>query len=416
MEDLMAENSPIKEFGDSLRESTEEEECTPGIIRLGISTSSIVITDEGVVVIDTPMGNRAGRRAVEAIRRRTEKPIHSIIYTHGHMDHVWSVPAFLADAEERAYPRPHIVGHEAVARRFDRYQRLKGQHEHINTIQFAIPAGEPVLPRQFYYPDITFSEAMQFKIGGLTFELYHYLGETDDSLWVWIPERKTALVGDLIIGGAPNVGNPFKVQRYALEWAEALEKVAGKNPDFVISAGQVLRGDQAQEVLLDTARYLRFIENEVIRLLNEGYWIEEIIEQVKIPEELARKPWLAPIYGHPTFILHGVHRRYAGWYNGNPSELFPARSSDIAAEVVKLTGIEQLLRDTRELHRKGNTQLALHMADFVIKGSQDTAKRKEALLLKAELLKAKAEAEPSYIARNIFRAGTTLAKQEADKL
>ena len=412
----MTENSLSREFPESVGERNEEEECTPDIIRLGISTSSIVITDEGVVVIDTPMGNRAGRRAIEAIRRRTEKPVHSIIYTHGHMDHVWSIPAFLADAEERAYPKPHIIGHEAVARRFDRYQRLKGQHEHINTIQFAIPPGAPVLPQQFYYPDITFSESMQFKVGGLTFELYHYLGETDDSLWVWIPERKTAMVGDLLIGGAPNVGNPFKVQRYALEWAEALEKVAGKTPDFVVTAGQVLRGEQAKEVLLDTARYLRFIENEVVRLLNEGYWIEEIIEQVRVPEELASKPWLAPIYGHPTFIIHGVHRRYAGWYNGNPSELFPAQSTAIAEEVVKLTGVEQLLRDVRELQKKGSIQLALHMVDFVIKGSKDTAKRKEAFNLKAELLKARAEAEPSYIARNIFRAGATLAKQETDKL
>ena len=92
-----------------------------------------------------------------------------------------------------------------------------------------------------------------------------------------------------------------------------------------------------------------------------------------------------------------------------------AQSTAIAEEVVKLTGDEQLLRDIRELQKKGNIQLALHMADFVIKGSKDTAKRKEAFNLKAELLKAKAEAEPSYIARNIFRAGATLAKQEADK-
>jgi alkyl sulfatase BDS1-like metallo-beta-lactamase superfamily hydrolase len=398
----MSENSKRQNAEGLLSRRGEEQECTPDIVKLAVINSSAVFTDEGIVVIDVPLGNRAGREAVEAIRKRSQKPIHSIIYTHGHMDHIWSVPAFYADAEEKGFPKPHIIGHEAVARRFDRYQRLKGQHEHINTIQFAIPKGAPVLPKQFF--------------GGLTFELYGYLGETDDSLWVWIPERKTALVGDLLVSGAPNVGNPFKVQRYALEWAAALEQVAGKNPDCVVAANQVFYGEQCQEVCLDTARYLRFIEEEVVRLLNEGCWIEEILERIEIPEDLAGKPWLAPVYGHPAFIIHGVHRRYAGWYNGNPSELFPSNSSDIAAEIVKLTSTEQLLERANQLRQSGAVQLALHLVDFIIKGSEDESKRKEALILKAELLGDRADAEPSYIARNIFSAGATLVKQQADSI
>lgn len=407
------ENRQYQSFWEMME---EEQEATSDIVRLGIGNTSVVYTDDGVVVIDLPLGNRFGRKAVETIRKRTDKPIYAIIYTHGHIDHIWSVPAFFADAEAHKCARPYIIGHKNVARRFDRYQRLKGQHEHINTIQFAIPAGQPVLPQQFYYPDITFDDAMQFKLGGLTFELYSYYGETDDSLWVWIPERKTALVGDLLIGGVPNIGNPFKVQRWVLEWAQALEVVAGKNPEFVVSAGQVLGKDLAKDVLLDTARYLRLIEDEVVRLLNEGCWIEDIIDKIKVLEDLAQKPWLQPTYGHPTFVIHGVHRRYAGWYNGNPSELFPARSAEIAAEVVKLAGGDKILQEAQRLKADGKIQLSLNVIDFVVKGTQDKSVQKEALVLKSELLKARADVEPSYIARNIFRTGAALSKQEADSL
>jgi len=242
------------------------------------------------------------------------------------------------------------------------------------------------LPVDIVYPDIIYSDAMQFKLGGLTFELYHYIGETDDGTWVWIPERKTAILGDLMVGICPNIGNPFKLQRYELEWAEGLEMVAGKNPDFLIPGhGRVLRGKEIQEICLDTAKLLRYIHDEVVRLLNEGCWIEEILERVKIPEDLASKRWLAPVYGCPTYVIHGVHRRYAGWYNGNPSELFPAKSADIAAEIVKVSGADSLIDHAKKLQQEGEIQLALNVIDFAVKGAKDTAKRKAALLLKAEL-------------------------------
>lgn len=47
------------------------------------------------------------------------------------------------------------------------------------------------------------------RLGGLTFELHHYLGETDDGTWMWIPERKVAIVGDLLEGDCPNIGITF---------------------------------------------------------------------------------------------------------------------------------------------------------------------------------------------------------------
>ena len=55
------------------------------------------------------------------------------------------------------------------------------------------------------------------------------MGETDDAAWVWMPRRRLAMVGDLIVSSLPNTGNPDKVQRYTLEWAAALEEIAARN-------------------------------------------------------------------------------------------------------------------------------------------------------------------------------------------
>ena len=88
----------------------EEQAATSDIVRLGIGNTSVVYTDDGVVVIDLPLGNRFGRKAVEAIRKRTDKPIYAIIYTHGHIDHIWSVPAFLAMPRPTSVPCPTLSG------------------------------------------------------------------------------------------------------------------------------------------------------------------------------------------------------------------------------------------------------------------------------------------------------------------
>jgi len=408
--------------------TAQDEVCTPDIIRIApvwpvAGSSGVVITDEGVVVVDTgiPAG---GPDRVRRIRERTDAPFHTIIYTHGHGDHAGGAGAFLEDAEKKGHPKPRIIAHEMVPKRFDKYQMLQGRRQYIGSLQFpgrqrpAAPAGgQAGQPPRYYYPDITYSDRMDFQLGGLTFELYHAMAETDDATWVWIPERKVAIVGDLLIGGCPNTGNPLKEQRYTLEWAETMELIASKNPDFIIAgAGPVVRGSLVQEVCLDTARFLRYIQDEVVRLLNEGCWIEEILERVKVPEELMNKPWLAPTYGHPVFVIHDVYRRYTGWYDGNPSELFPSKSSEIAAEVVRMIGIEELTARVRQLKQEGNPQLGLHIIDFVIRGTEDIAKRKEAMLLKAELLDDKARVEPSMIARHILQSGATITREQGESL
>jgi len=372
-----------------------------------------VITDEGVVVVDTAI-YAMGETIREDIREVTDAPIHSVIYTHGHYDHAFGVSALLKDAEERGDPKPRIIGHENVVRRFNRYRELQSQQEFINRIQFDVPEEIMVVPREYHYPDVTYHDLFSFRLGDLTFELRFGMGETDDATWVWIPERRVVFSGDFVIWSCPNIGNPLKVQRYEVEWAEALEQMASLHPDVLVPGhGPTIRGEEIQRVCLGTARALRHLHEEVVKHLKQGAWIEQILEEVRLPEDLAKEPYLAPIYGCPTFIVHGIHRRYAGWYDGNPSHLFPSWTRDIAKEVVALADGPKALLDRAEvLKDAGKIQLALHLVDFVL-DNPETASLKEAHGLKADLLKARADAESSFIARNIFAIGARLERQTA---
>jgi len=381
--------------------------------------SGVAITGEGLVVVDTGVGFREGEDRVRRIRERTVIPFHSIIYSHGHVDHVGGAAAFLVDAEKRGHSRPRIIGHSLVANRLDKYRMLSGRRAYIAALQF--PRSETSIPKQdwasvpppsFVYPDTTFDDYMEFRLGDLTFQLHHALAETDDVVWTWIPERKVAFIGDLLLGGCPNTGNPLKEQRYTIEWAETLEKIAEKTPDFLVGSGAVIRGSDVNERLLNTGKLLRHIHEEVVRLLNEGYWIEDILDRVKVPDELASKPYLRGNYGHPTFVIHDVYRRYTGWYDGNPGNLFPAKRSAVASEVLHFATPDEIIARARKLSEEGNVQLALHLTDFVIDGSTEELKRRQAMLLKADLLDARVESIPNFIAGNIMRTSARLLRED----
>ena len=380
----------------------------------GFGNSTCIETDDGLVIVDAcvrPMG----RRLLEQIRNLSDQPIRYVIYTHGHFDHAFGVWALLEEAKERGLPRPVIVAHELVPQRFNRYRELAGQHDHINRIQFALPPNAKVVDdAAFFYPDVTYAERMLLRVGELTLELRHGMGETDDATWVWVPQRRVVCAGDLFIWSCPNIGNPFKIQRYEIEWADALETMAALHPEGLSPGhGPAIRGaERVQAACLDTARALRWLHDEVVGRLNAGQWAEQIVAEVtELPPDLAAKPYLRPIYGCPTFIVHGILRRYGGWFDGNAANLFPSRTAAIAREVVRLTDAGRLLQRAREV-RDSDVQLALHLVDFVVNAGAEGARR-EALQLKSELLGARADSEPSFIARNIFRNGAARAAEEA---
>jgi glyoxylase-like metal-dependent hydrolase (beta-lactamase superfamily II) len=59
------------------------------------ANAGFIITDEGVVVIDTLGTPKLGRRLVNTIRCVTDKPIKYLIVTHNHPDHTYGAAGFM---------------------------------------------------------------------------------------------------------------------------------------------------------------------------------------------------------------------------------------------------------------------------------------------------------------------------------
>jgi glyoxylase-like metal-dependent hydrolase (beta-lactamase superfamily II) len=97
----------------------------------------------------------------------------------------------------------------------------------------------------------SFREQRTLTIGDHSVELNHAIGETDDHLWAWVPDKKWIMAGDFLIWNFPNAGNPQKVQRYPLEWAKALRDMAAKEPELLLPAhGLPINGKERIEIVL----------------------------------------------------------------------------------------------------------------------------------------------------------------------
>ncbi len=219
--------------------------------------------------------------------------------------------------------------------------------------------------------------------------------------------------GDTFVWATPNGGNPYKVQRYAYEWAVALEQMAARKPLHLLPGhGPPMSGEERiQEALLSTAHFLRSIHDQVVTLMNEGKWLEDIIREIDWPS--TDKPWLRPIYDHPEFIARNVFRLYGGWYDGDPANMLPAHSEDVAAALVSATGSQSILDRARQLQADGELQLACHLVDFVRKGEPDN---KDAWQLWRDLFAARAADEESLMARGAFHYAVSQAEQRLEEL
>jgi glyoxylase-like metal-dependent hydrolase (beta-lactamase superfamily II) len=256
-------------------------------------------TADGLVLVDTG-GFLAAGAVHGALRAWSRAPLHTAIYTHGHVDHVFGVAAFDAEA---ASGGPRVIAHEGVPARFDRYRLTAGYNAHINARQFRFPGLR--WPTDYRYPDATYRDRLDLEVGGIHFELHHDRGETDDHTWVWVPEHRALCTGDLFIWASPNCGNPQKVQRYPREWAAALRKMAALQPAVLFPGhGPPITGaDRVALALDETARLLEHICERTLELMNQGKRLDDVVAGVDLPADLLARPYLRPVYDDPSFIV-----------------------------------------------------------------------------------------------------------------
>ncbi|MBD9557461.1 alkyl sulfatase dimerization domain-containing protein [Ensifer sp. ENS03] len=328
-------------------------------------------TSEGLVLIDTAKPETA-KQTLDVIRSWDDSPIHTVIFTHGHIDHTSGITVIDQEADARGLARPRIVAHRNVKRRMERYEASHGYNSIAQSQQFNKPGY--IYPIGQRRPDAVYDDTLSLSVGGERFELFHGRGETDDATFVWLPERRVLASGDFVIWVFPNAGNPRKVQRYAADWATALRRMEALAPAVLIPGhGPVVFGEErAAEMLRHGAEALEHLVRETLALLNRGASLDTVLHAVKVPDAYSGKPYLAAKYDDPEFLVRGIYHFYAGWFDGDAAHLKPPRTADLASELAALAGgAEKLAERATQLSEAGNFRLAVQLVEFASAAAPD---------------------------------------------
>jgi cyclase len=228
----------------------------------GATNSGVVVTDEGVVVIDTqgPKGlAMALRQSLEGV---TDSPVIFVVNTHYHGDHTFGNQYFTGPRAIIAHDnaRKALVENDAAHRA--RFKRFFGE---TSLAGFSLTL-----------PGVTFSSSLSLRVGSRTFVIVHPgIAHTEGDVYVYLPEEKVVFTGDLLFKGRlPWLGDGDSLGAVA-----ALDELLALDATVYVPGHGPVAG---REDLRAYKGYLLDLRREVKRLKYAGKTLNEVKKEIRL--------------------------------------------------------------------------------------------------------------------------------------
>ena len=234
------------------------------------SNAGIILTQDGVVLIDSGHTPIESRRILEIVKKLTPMPVRFLIDTEPHPDHttghfVFSPPAVIvaaAGAGESMRNREREVP--------KRIEQLAATSAAMKTALEGY---------KFIVPHVEYNQSMTLYVGERTFELKYLKGvHSEADTAVWMPKERVLFSASGIVVNQINILRPFVTIPDILAAAKMMKAL---NPEHVVP-GHGTPG--TVKIFEDTERYYELLLERVAALVKEGRSLDQIKAEVKMPE------------------------------------------------------------------------------------------------------------------------------------
>jgi glyoxylase-like metal-dependent hydrolase (beta-lactamase superfamily II) len=245
----------------------------------GSGNSTVIFTDQGVVVFDFHIDN--ADQTLAFIRKTTDKKVKYLITSHSAGDHASGAWHFREDAPAWIATKNQV--HDLQMQERAEFLERKNSNDPRNA---AYKKGEPM------QPDIGIDGPMTLYFGGLTFQITpEGRGHSTGDLTVYIPQKRVLLMGDLLDTEIhPGQGESAGVFYSNVKgWLQVLDNVMARQlpvETYVPGHGPAHLGRGIKD-LEEQKRYFVVMRDEVAKMIAAGKSLEQIEKEFKVPQEFA---------------------------------------------------------------------------------------------------------------------------------
>lgn len=368
-------------------------QVTDGIYQvrnLDLSNMTIIEGTTGITIVDPMISAETAKVGLDLYyKNRGKKPVVAVIYTHSHVDHYGGVRGVVDEADVKAGKAKiyapegfleaavaeNVMAGNAMSRRASyMYGNLlppdvKGQvgaglgtTTSAGTVTLISPT------------NIITKTGQKEVIDGLTYEFLMAPGSEAPSEMLWYIEEKKAmeaaedithtLHNTYSLRGA-KIREPLPWSKYINQamvmWGSKVEVIFAQHHWPTWGNAEVLKLMRSQRDLY------RYINDETLRLANMGYTRDEIAEQFKLPDGLAKTWANRGYYGSVSHDVKATYVLYLGWFDGNPATLHELTPEDAAKKYVEfMGGANAVLQKARQSYAKGEYRWVAQVVKHVV--------------------------------------------------
>lgn len=365
-----------------------------------VSTVSFIDAGSGWIVVDPLTTQEVARAAFELVREHVaDKPVLAVIYSHSHMDHYGGVGG-VVDAAAVAAGKVKVIAPEgflehAVSENIIagpamlRRSRFQFGHTLPRSKDGEITSGLGPCPSlgslSLIAPtDLVQHTGQEMTIGEVVLQFQLTPGtEAPAEMNFFLPQMAAVFMAE----NANLTMHNLLPARGALvrdckAWADYLTqsiRLWADRAEVMFAAHGIPRfgREEISSFLKSHRDAYKFLHDQSVRLMNEGYTSSEIAEVLTLPDVL-RKQWFnRGYYGTMSHNSKAVYQRYLGWYDANPANLNPLPPEPAAKKYVEALGGSARVRDlARQAVAAGELRWAATLLNHaVFADDSDTAAR-----------------------------------------
>ncbi|HVU87794.1 MAG TPA: alkyl sulfatase dimerization domain-containing protein [Pirellulales bacterium] len=391
-----------------------------------LSNMTIIEGVSGIIVVDPLISAETARAALELyFQHRPKRNVVAVIYSHSHIDHFGGVRGVVSGDDVQAgkvqvyAPEgffEHAISENVMA---GNVMGRRANYMYGNLLP-PEPRGQvgaglgmttstgtvTLIPPTVYIR----RDGQEETIDALKFQFLLAPGSEAPAEMHWyLPELKALTVAENACHTQHNLYSLRGTKlRDPLAWSKYLHKSVrqwGGEAEVLYGMHHwpVWGTERVVEHLEKQRDMYRFINDQTLRLANQGLTMTEIAETVELPEPLAKYWSNRDYYGTLNHNVKSTYVFYLGWFEGNPATLHRLPPVEASKKYVAyMGGAEAVLSKAREAFKEGDYRWVAEVVNHVVFAEPENIAAKELQADTLEQLGYQAESGPW---RNFYLTG-----------